>query len=94
MGRHKNIVDVELSEDAEAFYINHAKSSITQLAGKHINHFVGETYEESLSLAFEWVKLKNNDENCLYTVELVDFYPQIMGKKAILISYNITYKVA
>jgi len=92
MGRKRKIVDAELTETAESFAVNHGKTAITQLSGKNINHFVGDTYNHSLNLAFEWAEAKNNSKDYPYEITIVDFYPQKMGGKAILISYNVSEK--
>ncbi len=93
MGRKRKIIDAELTETVESFAVNHAKTSITQLTGKYINHFVGDTYNHSLNEAFEWADMKNEDDKYLYEITLIDYYPQSMCAKAILISYNISEKV-
>ena len=92
MGRHKLIVETELSDNVESFSVNNEKASITQLSGKNLNHFVGNSYGHSLQLAFDWMEEKNNDKKCFYIVEMIDYFRQIMGGKSILVSYNITYR--
>lgn len=82
MGRHKKVEQVELGKDQ---YITE-KSSISKLSGKNIQQFVGDTYNHSIQLAWEWVEMKK--ENGI-AIQLVDYYPQIMGGKSILVSYNV-----
>jgi hypothetical protein len=79
MGRHRKIIEVELEKDQ---YLPE-KSAIKLLSGKHIAHFVGDTYNHSIQMAWEWV------ESLEKKIVLRDYYPQKMGGKAILVSYDI-----
>lgn len=93
MGRHKTVVEIDLNKDQEYFFEKMEKRSITLLSGKHIQNFVGETYRDSVRMAFEWVEnLKTRKDKPQYNIKLVDYYPQIMGGKSILVSYNIEEK--
>ena len=90
MSRPKKIIEVELEKDEEYFFEKMAKRSISQLSGKHIQQFIGESYRDSVRLAFEWVQtLKTRKDKPQYEIELVDYYKQIFGDKCILVSYNI-----
>ncbi len=79
MGRHKKVIEVELEKDQ---YIPE-KSAIKLLAGKHIGHFVGDTYNHSIQMAWDWVNRMEGK------VVLRDYYPQKMGGKSILVSYDL-----
>jgi len=79
MSRHKKINEVELEKDQ---YIPE-KSAIKLLAGKHIGHFVGDTYNHSIQMAWDWVNRMEGK------VVLRDYYPQKMGGKSILVSYDL-----
>lgn len=90
MGRSKKIIETELVKEQEYFRDKMEKRSISQLSGKHIQQFTGETYNESIQLAFEWVEtLRTRKDKPQYKIELVDYYKQIFGGKCILVSYNI-----
>lgn len=89
MSRPKKIIEVELTKEEEALP---ERGSITKLSGKHINQFVGDTYNHSIQLAYAWVKERNENKEYKWKIKLVDYYPQVMGGKSILVSYNIEEK--
>ena len=89
MGRSKKIVEIELTKEEESLP---KRGSITQLSGKHIIQFVGDTYNHSIQLAYAWVKERNENKDYKWKIKLVDYYPQVMGSKSILASYNIEEK--
>ena len=89
MGRSKKVVEVELTKEEESLP---ERGSITKLSGKHINQFVGDTYNHSIQLAYAWVKERNENKDYKWKIKLVDYYPQVMGGKSILVSYNIEEK--
>lgn len=89
MGRHKKPIEVELTKEEESLP---EKGSITKLSGKHINQFVGETYNHSIQLAWGWANERNENTDYKWKIKLVDYYPQKMGGKAILVSYDIEEK--
>ena len=94
MARHKQIIETELLKEEEFFAEKMEKASISHLSGKHIQQFTGETYNESIHLAFEWVEtLRTRKDKHQYKIELVDYYKQIFGGKCILVSYNIKEKI-
>jgi hypothetical protein len=88
MGRHRKIIETELSDFETSFSEDKKRSSIAKLTGKNIIQFNGETYNGSLSLAFQWLKETNEDPDLNYTVTMEDYYPQEHKAKAILVSYN------
>lgn len=79
MGRNKKIIEIELEKDQ---YIPE-KAAIKLLSGKHIAHFVGDTYNHSIQMAWDWVSRVEGK------IILRDYYPQKMGGKAILVSYDV-----
>lgn len=90
MPKKRKIIETELVKEQEYFRDKMGKRSISQLSGKHIQQFIGETYNESIQLAFEWVEvMRNRKDKPQYEIELVDYYRQIFGGKCILVSYNI-----
>lgn len=94
MGRPKKIIETELVKEQEYFRDKMEKRSISQLSGRHIQQFIGETYNESIQLAFEWVEvMRTRKDKPQYKIELVDYYKQIFGGKCILVSYNIKEKI-
>lgn len=94
MARPKKIIETELVKEQEYFRDKMEKRSISQLSGKHIQQFIGETYNESIQLAFEWVEvMRTRKDKPQYKIELVDYYKQIFGGKCILVSYNIKEKI-
>lgn len=93
MGRHKKVIETELSDFEANFSEDKEKESPSLLAGKHIKQFNGETYNGSMSLAFDWLNSINDDDRYAVSVELVDYFKQEHCHKAILVSYNTKPKV-
>lgn len=60
-----------------------------KLGGQSIAPFVGNTYKQSLEMAYEWMN-RTNMNNKKQTIELVAYFPQEHQGKSILVSYNKT----
>lgn len=88
MGRRKKVVEVVLDDSYKIPKVG----AITKLSGKHVQGFSGDTYNHSIQLAYEWMNRTNSDKHSTQIVTLVNYYPQIMGNKSILVSYNIQAK--
>ena len=82
MGRHKKVGVVELTEDQTIPSVGEIK----KLSGRYVQPFCGTSYNDSIRLAYEWSERKSNSD---ILFELINYYPQIMGHKSILVSYNI-----
>lgn len=90
MGRHKKIIDIEITPDEEKLPL---KTSTSQFSGKYLKHFSEETYNKSLREAFSWADGINENGKEIYSVELIDYFKQKKGNKCIFVSYNTKPKV-
>lgn len=88
MSRPSKAVPSTLDED----YKMPAVSNPTKLSGKYIGGTSGKDYSASIAEAYEWASRRDKDEKFPFYTILVDYYPQVMGHKSILFSFNLVPK--
>jgi hypothetical protein len=81
--KKKSVLSKEI---AEMFDMRQVRSP-SEMKG-YIQHFCEETYEQSLKAAYVWRDRENSKNS--HKINLISYYPQIMGGKSILVNYSVS----
>ena len=82
----------DTTEEFNRFKEDCVRTSPHHLSGAFIANFSEDDYDHSIQRAFDDFERYNNDKKNPYIYEMVDYYPQALKHKSILVSYNLKRK--